>query len=638
MNWDGGSPAVRTMLTPLNVFNALLSSFTMVLFVVVRCPVKYQSLQERGGHSPFMAAVHTAVDPMTMYYFAYTVLATVAYFHPICSTALLLDIVVKSPTSRDVINAVVYPRRQLAATATLCFFVVYIFAFIIFQVYSDDFAYNDELDDADFPEDCKTLLRCFVVTLMYGMRLSGGQGDVMEHTWRTRLWVDYAYFIIVLVVLLNVVFGIIIDTFSDLRSQKQDRNHKMLHECFVCGLDNMVFDRAAGEPGGFRRHIEQEHKVWDYLAFVIFIWEQDKDEDDGLELFVRNQIDQADISWLPVGKAICLTSLHEEEQSVTEHIVRLKSSFDAALADAQQRLLKAVDRSADGLKKTVDTLASKQLKRGEDLDATLATIADALQRLRRQTTGDRSPTDDAVAVWAPSADTAIGFDPTTAISRSPISRSSQQGHHPKLSPIGSPLLERSASLESSTAEVLELMPPASSSSDADRRDYSRRAAVSAETTTTTLVVEVHCANELTEAHLMGSGDPYVLVRVSLSDGARAARRLGETERAPMTGRTPPTWTSPRNAFILKDPPDAVDDLLFELRHCHKRGAPGNFLGQAKVPWADILHGVTHRPVQLERKQGLSKSYVQGTLTVSARLERTAPQHHTHPQIAQPKAT
>ena len=62
--------------------------------------------------------------------------------------------------------------------------------------------------------------------MMYGLRLSGGIGDIMKHTWSTRLWIDFLYFLLVLIVLLNVIFGIIIDTFSDLRSQKMERLRK----------------------------------------------------------------------------------------------------------------------------------------------------------------------------------------------------------------------------------------------------------------------------------------------------------------------------------------------------------------------------------------------------------------------------
>ncbi|EGB02786.1 hypothetical protein AURANDRAFT_34885, partial [Aureococcus anophagefferens] len=194
------------------------------------------------------------LDAMTLYYFIYTLFAALGLKFRIFSAFLLLDIIVKDPTSQDVINAIVYPRRQLGATALLGFFVVYIFAMIVFQSFSDDFSYTDEGPEGSFPEDCRSLLRCFAVTMMYGLRLSGGIGDIMKHTWSTRLWIDFLYFLIVLIVLLNVIFGIIIDTFGELRNQKGERLRKTVENCFICGLDGLTFDRASPEPGGFRRH------------------------------------------------------------------------------------------------------------------------------------------------------------------------------------------------------------------------------------------------------------------------------------------------------------------------------------------------------------------------------------------------
>ncbi|KAJ1445676.1 hypothetical protein M885DRAFT_415102, partial [Pelagophyceae sp. CCMP2097] len=193
-------------------------------------------------------------DGLTLYYLFYTIVAGLAYNYKVCSSFLLLDIVVKSPTSADVLNAVIYPRKQLAATLLLAFFVVYIFSIILFQSYSDQLSYDDHDDDTVFPEDCRSLRRCLVVTLMYGFRLSGGIGDIFSHTWDTRLFIDFAYFMIVLLVLMNVIFGIIIDTFGELRSKKQERLKNTLENCFVCGLEGTTFDRAAAEPGGFRRH------------------------------------------------------------------------------------------------------------------------------------------------------------------------------------------------------------------------------------------------------------------------------------------------------------------------------------------------------------------------------------------------
>lgn len=66
--------------------------------------------------------------------------------------------------------------------------------------------------------------------------------------------------------------------------------------------------------------------MWDYLKFIIYIWEQDKDDDDGLEQYVRRCIEANDISWFPINKSLDLVV--EEESSEADV---LKSQWEAEL-------------------------------------------------------------------------------------------------------------------------------------------------------------------------------------------------------------------------------------------------------------------------------------------------------------------
>ena len=84
--------------------------------------------------------------------------------------------------------------------------------------------------------------------------------------------------------MLSIFIGIIIDNFFILRYENLEKEQDMKGNCFICGLPKLRFDRAASDPSkGFKRHYKEDHNVWDYFAFVVFIYEQDKDDDDGLE-------------------------------------------------------------------------------------------------------------------------------------------------------------------------------------------------------------------------------------------------------------------------------------------------------------------------------------------------------------------
>ena len=81
--------------------------------------------------------------------------------------------------------------------------------------------------------------------------------------------------------------GVIITTFGRLREEKEQRMANTEGVCFICGIEKHIFDRAANDPDGFKEHIIEDHNMWNYLYFIYFVWEQDKDDDDGLEYFVR---------------------------------------------------------------------------------------------------------------------------------------------------------------------------------------------------------------------------------------------------------------------------------------------------------------------------------------------------------------
>ena len=154
---------------------------------------------------------------------------------------------------------------------------------------------------------------------------------MMVHTLGKRMSVDMLFFLVVMVVLLNVIFGIIIDTFGDLRTKKIERLQDTTEKCFICGIDKPVFDRASDTPNGFKTHIRFDHNMWNYLFFIVYIWEQDKDDDDGLEQFVRRSLDANDLSWFPMNRAMRLTSTVSPEEELRAHLTNDVEASDRHL-------------------------------------------------------------------------------------------------------------------------------------------------------------------------------------------------------------------------------------------------------------------------------------------------------------------
>lgn len=137
---------------------------------------------------------------------------------------------------------------------------------------TDETAMVDEIEDEDEEEDdfgdkersCDSLIMCIITTLNQGLRNGGGIGDVLrppsskEPLFVARVVYDLLFYFVLIVIVLNLIFGVIIDTFADLRSEKQQKEEILKNSCFICGLERAAFDNKSVS---FEEHIRSEHNV-----------------------------------------------------------------------------------------------------------------------------------------------------------------------------------------------------------------------------------------------------------------------------------------------------------------------------------------------------------------------------------------
>jgi hypothetical protein len=358
----------RAAVNVLNYLQITFSLFTLVMFLIVRAPVQYISAYKQG-RGVVRSILATALDPLTMYYFVYVILAIAAIKIDYLLTFFLLDIVVKNSYAMDVMVAVFTPIKQLTVAIGLTFIVMYIFAMfvvciphplflssLISSVYLSlclsltQFLWLNDAGVLTTPADCHSLFSCWKFTLSYGS--SGDFGANMLQKLDNQ-WIFYYLFdLAIRFVLLNVVRGITVDTFSELRLLKLERLKDTKEVCFICGIDKQVFDRDKLSKG-FSTHISTEHNMWNYLFFMIHIWEQDKDDDDGLEQYVRRSIETVDINWIPAHKAMTLTVVAEGEsenktkENFNQSLIQLEGNFVSRMNQFQSDVSTAIVTSLD---------------------------------------------------------------------------------------------------------------------------------------------------------------------------------------------------------------------------------------------------------------------------------------------------
>jgi hypothetical protein len=340
-------PNIVVVVNVLNYCQIFCATFINVMMFVVRSPVIFQTHTE-DGHSAVQSLIYTIADPTTMYYIIYNIIAVLGltvedYF----STLLLLDIIMKNSTAQNVLMAVVVPRWNIIMALIVTVFVCYIFGFYVFIYFPTE--------DFDQMFLCEDLWGCTKFLIDYGILTGEGIGEAMLHTVGQRWLLDTLAFFAITTGIFNLVAGVIITTFTQLREAKEARLENTTEVCFICGIDKHVFDRAANDPDGFKFHIGEDHNMWNYLYFIFFIWEQDKDDDDGLEYFVRYAIEASNIDWIPTNKAMRLDQAASEEEAlqndlekatqasfhnVSMHIGKLEANVGVVLEQLTQTLKK----------------------------------------------------------------------------------------------------------------------------------------------------------------------------------------------------------------------------------------------------------------------------------------------------------
>ncbi|XP_029361640.1 inositol 1,4,5-trisphosphate-gated calcium channel ITPR3 [Echeneis naucrates] len=301
-----------------------------------------------GNNGTFIMGYKAMVmDVEFLYHLAYVLTSTLGLFvHELFYSILLFDLIYREETLFNVIKSVTRNGRSILLTALLALILVYLFSIVGFLCLKEDFimevdpllqiaagtneasqdflkscsadgvsctmetsAVAEEEEEPSTERACDTLLMCIVTVLNHGLRNGGGVGDVLrkpsknEPLFPARVVYDLLFYFIVIIIVLNLIFGVIIDTFADLRSEKQKKEEILKTTCFICGLERDKFDN---KTVSFEEHIKLEHNIWNYLYFIVLVREKNKTDYTGPESYVAHMIKNNNLDWFPRMQAMSL--------------------------------------------------------------------------------------------------------------------------------------------------------------------------------------------------------------------------------------------------------------------------------------------------------------------------------------------
>nr|KAG5691423.1 hypothetical protein BaRGS_016339 [Batillaria attramentaria] len=173
--------------------------------------------------------------------------------------------------------------KSLILVGILGLVIMFMFSLVAFAFF------RDKLDEKN-GRQCTTAYECFVTIIhhgfvegMYTVSVMGTfEQQLEDSSFTSALAVsafDLIFFILITTIGLNIIFGIIVDTFSELRDSK-----------------------------GFEKHVKLEHNQWAYLFFFIHLDETCPNDYSALELHVYKLYDKNNFAFFPLNRALSLAA------------------------------------------------------------------------------------------------------------------------------------------------------------------------------------------------------------------------------------------------------------------------------------------------------------------------------------------
>jgi hypothetical protein len=304
-----------------------------------------------------------------------TILGHKGYFY--FAVALTLDLLTSSPRLVNVVRSVTENIKDLAVTFGLFLVVLYAFSSFGFENFNSQLLMEGE--DLEVLM-CDTMLHCFMFFLSDGWR-SGDIGSTMiatspeefgDNVYGQRVAYDVFFYIIVGVLLNNIVTGIILDTFGALREAQSERDYRLRNECFITGITrqryeslDLNFDELCSWNDTSTNH------VWNYVYFLQYLHNKDKDYFNGAESYVWEKLEAKDFRWIPSDRCWAIQNdgnkegKDQKDERLTKGDIK---GMDSKVGNVEQRFGQ-IESKFDDLGKKMELILEQLRPPGQEDEA-----------------------------------------------------------------------------------------------------------------------------------------------------------------------------------------------------------------------------------------------------------------------------
>lgn len=205
------------------------------------------------------------------------------------------------PTMESVIISVRSRYKQFLSAALLICIMILFYSSISFFIFSSEY-YNDSTNE----NVCDSLLHCFLYLFNYGLR-SGSLGLPLKQISQDKYWseflFDWIFYFSLILILLNIINGIIVDTFQALREQNNEKEYVKNNVCYICSIDRSKFEMKGVD---YDYHLVREHNILNYFHYIIKVLRTFEQDLNSLDYEVLKAIKKNSTEFFPVKKALSL--------------------------------------------------------------------------------------------------------------------------------------------------------------------------------------------------------------------------------------------------------------------------------------------------------------------------------------------
>ena len=279
--------------------------------------------------NPYFSFIIDMIFTMDTFSFAlHFVFAAIGYFvHQIAYLGGICMFAFFNQTTRNLLKAIASNWLDLFLTLVLIFIFAYIFSILTYYYYFDMF------DPAWIGRNtpCITLYACYMNTINFGIRMGGGIGEVLRYMPESSeryggfIIFELIFFFFINVLGLNMLFGIIIDSFGNLREREWDIENDLNNFCLVCCIEKTEFEAKGID---FYYHVTIQHNIEDYVAYMIRLLINSRHLMHDIDYEIFNKVLRFDNSWFPSGTTLFMPKskqemITEDDQFTEEMVLRL---------------------------------------------------------------------------------------------------------------------------------------------------------------------------------------------------------------------------------------------------------------------------------------------------------------------------